>query len=60
MVEIEALLYKHPAVEEVAVIGIHDEYRGQSPKAFVKLKDGAAEFSLKELQAFLKDIFGQG
>ena len=31
-----------PGVDEVSVIGIHDDYRGQSPKAFVKLKTGAA------------------
>ena len=49
----------HPAVEEVAVIGIRDDYRGQSPKAFVKLKPGAARFSLAELQAFLKDKLGK-
>lgn len=37
--EVEALLYKHPAVKEAAVIGIPDEYRGESPKAFIVLKD---------------------
>jgi long-chain acyl-CoA synthetase len=56
---LEEAIYKHPSVEEVAVIGIHDEYRGQSPKAFVKLKAGAAEFTLKELQAFLGDKLGK-
>lgn len=56
---LEEAIYKHPSVEEVAVIGIRDEYRGQSPKAFVKLKAGAANFTLKELQAFLKDKLGK-
>ncbi|MGB3864302.1 MAG: long-chain fatty acid--CoA ligase [Xanthobacteraceae bacterium] len=56
---LEEAVYKHPSVEEVAVIGIHDEYRGQSPKAFVKLKAGAAPFTLKELQEFLKDKLGK-
>lgn len=37
---IEEALYEHPAVEEVTVIGIPDEYRGEAPKAFVKLKAG--------------------
>ena len=27
-------------VEEVTVIGIPDNYRGEAPKAFVKLKEG--------------------
>lgn len=38
---IEEALYEHPAVQEVTVIGIPEEYRGEAPKAFVKLKDGA-------------------
>ena len=41
------------------MIGINDEYRGQSPKAFVKLKPGAAPFTLDELKAFLKDRLGK-
>lgn len=56
---LEEAIYKHTSVEEVAVIGIHDEYRGQSPKAFVKLKAGAATISLGELQGFLKDKLGK-
>lgn len=56
---IEEAIYQHPAVHEVAVIGIPDPYRGQSPKAFVVLKPGAAPFSLAELQAFLKDRLGR-
>ena len=38
---IEDALYEHPAVAEVTVIGIPDPYRGEAPKAFVKLKEGA-------------------
>jgi len=39
--ELEGVLYKHPAVAEVAVIGIPDEYRGESPKAFIVLNSDA-------------------
>jgi long-chain acyl-CoA synthetase len=39
---IEEAIYEHPAVEEVTVIGIKDAYRGEAPKAFIKLKAGAA------------------
>lgn len=56
---LEEAIYKYPAVEEVAVIGIRDEYRGQSPKAFIKLKADAKPFKLEELQAFLKDKLGK-
>ncbi|HRN85199.1 MAG TPA: AMP-binding protein, partial [Hyphomicrobium sp.] len=37
---VEEALYEHAAVEEVIVIGIADKYRGEAPKAFVKLKEG--------------------
>jgi long-chain acyl-CoA synthetase len=49
----------HPAIAEVAVIGIPDEYRGQSPKAFVKLKTGTETLGLDELKVFLKDKIGK-
>lgn len=38
---IEEAIHEHPAVAEVVVIGVPDEYRGQSPKAFVVLRPGA-------------------
>lgn len=38
--EVEEILYQHEAVEEVIVIGVQDTYRGQTVKAFVKLKVG--------------------
>jgi len=56
---IEEAIYEHPSVEEVCVIGIPDAYRGQSPKAFVKLKAGAAELTLADLQAFLRERIGK-
>ena len=56
---LEEAVYEHPSVAEVCVIGIPDEYRGQSPKAFVKLKDGAPELTLDELKAFLKNRLGK-
>ena len=43
----------------MAVIGVPDTYRGQSPKAFVALKPGAKPFSLEQLQGFLKDKLGK-
>ncbi|MDO8702068.1 MAG: long-chain fatty acid--CoA ligase [Undibacterium sp.] len=56
---IEEAIYEHPAVAEVCVIGIPDAYRGQSPKAFIKLKAGATAFSIDELKVFLKDRLGK-
>ena len=37
---VEEAIHEFPPVEEVTVIGIKDEYRGEAPKAFIKLKDG--------------------
>ena len=56
---IEEAIYQHPSVAEVTVIGIHDDYRGQSPKAFIRLKDGAAPLTLDDLKSFLKDRLGK-
>lgn len=39
--EVEDVLYKHPAVQEVAVVGAPDEYRGETVVAFVSLDDDA-------------------
>ena len=56
---IEEAIYQHPAVEAVSVIGVHDEYRGQAAKAFIKLKSGATPMTLEEMKAFLKDKLGK-
>ena len=51
---VEEAIYLHPSVAEVTVIGIDDEYRGQSPKAFVRLKEGQV-IDESEMNAFLQD-----
>ena len=40
--DIEQVLTNHPQVAEVAVVGSQDELRGETPKAFIKLKAGEA------------------
>ncbi|XP_078155563.1 butanoate--CoA ligase AAE1-like [Carex rostrata] len=53
-IEVEAVIYSHPAVLEAAVVARPDEYWGETPCAFVKLKDG---FSVgeKEIIEFCRD-----
>jgi long-chain acyl-CoA synthetase len=56
---VEEAIYEHAAVEEVTVIGIKDQYRGEAPKAFIKLKAGmsATEADLrKHLETKLSKI----
>ncbi len=51
--QVEEAIYRFPAVEEVTVIGIPDEYRGEAPKAFIKLKEGHTA-TAEEILEFLK------
>lgn len=53
-IEVEAVIYSHPAILEAAVVARPDEYWGETPCAFVKLKDG---FSVgeKEIIEFCRD-----
>ncbi|MBE2319083.1 long-chain fatty acid--CoA ligase [Solirubrobacter sp. CPCC 204708] len=50
--EIEEILYEHPAVSEVAVIGVPDESLGEEVAAMVVLKGEASE---DDLRAFVKE-----
>ncbi|MFM4719212.1 acyl-CoA synthetase [Aeromonas bivalvium] len=52
--EVEDVLYRHPDVEEAAVIAMADEKWGEVPCAFVKLKEGR-ELSQAELIAFCRE-----
>jgi long-chain acyl-CoA synthetase len=52
--DVEDALYGHSAVREVAVVGVPDDYRGETVKAFVSLKPDASA-SPGELIAFCKD-----
>jgi long-chain acyl-CoA synthetase len=52
--EVEDVLYAHEAVREAAVVGVPDAYRGETVKAFVSLKPGAA-VQADALVAFCKE-----
>ena len=56
---IEQAIYTHPSVQEVIVIGIPDDYRGEAAKAFITLRAGAEPFPVDELRAFLAGKLGK-
>jgi fatty-acyl-CoA synthase len=53
-IEVEDALYKHPAVQVVAVVAKPDEKWGETPCAFVELKPGATA-TAEELMAWCRD-----
>ena len=57
--EIDEVLFQHPKVQDAVTVGIPDEYRGETVKAFVVLKPGQVateeeiiEFSREKLAAY--------
>ncbi|KAJ4702267.1 AMP-dependent synthetase/ligase [Melia azedarach] len=53
-IEVEAVLFSHPSVLEAAVVGRPDDHWGESPCAFVKLKDGC-NADAEELIKYCRD-----
>jgi fatty-acyl-CoA synthase len=53
-VEVEGVLLQHPAIQEVAIVGMPDEYWGETPHAFVVLKAGATATET-ELRNYARD-----
>jgi fatty-acyl-CoA synthase len=53
-VEVEGVLLRHPAVQEVAVVGMPSEKWGESPHAFVIVRAGAS-VTEDELHAFTRE-----
>jgi DNA-binding GntR family transcriptional regulator len=52
--EVEEVLYEHPAVREAAVVGVPDQYRGETIKAVVSLKPGHS-VTPEEIKAFTRE-----
>jgi cyclohexanecarboxylate-CoA ligase len=55
VVEIENLLYKHPAIASVAVVGFPDKRFGERVCAFVALKQGQ-RFTFEDMTAYLDQL----
>lgn len=56
--QVEAVLYRNPAVREAIVIGVPDAYHGEMPKAFVTLAEGATA-TAEELRDWLNPLLGK-
>ncbi len=56
--DVEEAIFAHEAVEEAAVVGVDDSYRGQTVKAFVKLH-ATQLVSEESLRNFLKERLGK-
>jgi len=52
--EIDEVLFQHPKIQEAVAVGIGDQYRGETIKAFVVLKAGQ-ECTEKEIISFCKE-----
>jgi fatty-acyl-CoA synthase len=53
-IEVESVLYRHPSVQEAAVVARPDERWGETPCAFVTLKPGFASLEAAELIEFCR------
>ncbi|WCK52793.1 long-chain fatty acid--CoA ligase [Aneurinibacillus sp. Ricciae_BoGa-3] len=51
--EIEEVLYQHPDIQEAMVLGVPDEYRGETVKAFLRRREGG-EITAEEIIAYCK------
>src|SRR5271166_477045 len=56
-IEVERVLFQHPAVREAAVIGIPSEQRGENVHAVIVLRDGASA-TPEELTAHCRKLIG--
>ena len=54
VIEIEQLMYRHPAVQEVAIVGVPDERLGERACACVVLRQGAS-LSLADLSGYMAE-----
>jgi len=54
--EVEAMLFRHPAVQEACIIGARDPYRGETVKAVIVLRDAArGSTSAEDIQRWARE-----
>ena len=55
-VEVESVVYEHPSVSAVAVIGLPDAERGERVCAVIELVHGAAPLTLDDVRAHCREV----
>jgi fatty-acyl-CoA synthase len=53
--EVEALMFRHPAIQEACIIATRDSYRGESVKAVVVLREGHKQVSEQDIIDWCRD-----
>lgn len=53
-IEVESVLYSHPSVVEAAIVARPDDHWGETPCAFIKVKDGCDNVTAEEIIGFVK------
>lgn len=53
--EVEDMMINHPKIQDLVIVGIPDELKGEAPKAFIVLKEGES-LTLDELRQYCKPI----
>jgi fatty-acyl-CoA synthase len=53
--EVEALLYRHPAIVEACVIAARDSYRGETVKAVIVLRAGQKHITVEQIMEWAHD-----
>ena len=58
--ELEDVINLHPAVSEVAIIGVADDKWGEKPLALIVVKEDAVPPEAKEMAAHVKSFIDKG
>lgn len=56
--EVEEVFFEHSDIENVAIVGVPDKYRGESPKAYIVLKQGSTATE-EDIMAYAKEKLGK-
>ncbi|KAH9618211.1 hypothetical protein KSS87_002635 [Heliosperma pusillum] len=54
-IEIESVIFRHPAVADAAVVGRPDDHWGETPCAFIELKSGHSHVSAEDMITFCRE-----